>query len=162
MLASSLPTLICFWAIKRVQLPEIDHTLQRPWRPAALGPGLQSLRRNRSFLRFLTAQFVFFCGLQLTVPLMPLFWVRSIHASDSIISFITGAYLLTAMTAYFLWTRAVQKRGRRWVLLTCCLGLSFYPVLTAATANPWLLVPWAAMAGLFAQVTVTEWKKVIG
>jgi MFS family permease len=86
----------------------------------------------------------------LTVPLLPIYWVRAVQASDSLISAVNVAQILTATAAYFLWTRLARVRGKRWVLVTCCLGLSFYPALTAATPVAWLLVPWAAMAGLFA------------
>src|SRR5579859_3179616 len=147
--ASSVATLVCFWAMSHVRLHEMDGSSRGQPPPKSLRQHGQVLLSNRSFLRFLAAQFVFSCGLQLTVPLLPLFWVRSLHASDSIISFINSIQLLAAVAAYFLWARAAQRHGQRWVLLACCLGLSLYPVLTAATANPWLLLPWAATAGLF-------------
>lgn len=149
-IGSALATIVCHRMMSQVRLPEAAP-------PAAALPLLEALRQrgrqlagDRAFLRFIAAQFVFSSGLQLTVPLLPLFWVREVQASDALISAINIAQILTATAAYFLWTRLARQWGKRWVLLISCLGLSFYPALTAFTPAAWLLVLWAAMAGLFA------------
>jgi Na+/melibiose symporter-like transporter len=149
-LSSVLATWLCYAAMSRVRLPPDGGLPPRSMPRALLRRRWRDVLGNRTFLRFLAAQFVFACGLQLTVPLLSLYWVRSIHASDAIISLIAGAQLLAAVAAYLFWARVAPKWGKRWILLVCCLGLSFYPAMTAATAQPWLLVPWAAIAGLFA------------
>ncbi len=149
-ISSALTTLICHRMMSGVRLPEAAP-------PAAALPLLETLRQrgrqlagDRTFLRFILAQFVFSSGLQLTVPLLPLFWVREVQASDALISAINIAQILTATAAYFLWTRLARQWGKRWVLLISCLGLSFYPALTAFLPAAWMLVLWAALAGLFA------------
>jgi len=108
-----------------------------------------TLRHNKPFVHFTVCQFVFRWGLALAVPLFPIYWVKNAGASDQQISAINFAQTLVLMVAYFLWATATQKWGKRWVLLSAALGVSFYPVLTALTHRPEILILWAALAGLF-------------
>ena len=108
-----------------------------------------TLRQNKPFVNFTVSQFVFRSGLALAVPLLPIYWVKNVGATDQQISAINFAQTMTMMAAYFLWPRVVFKRGKRRVLLICALGVSFYPALTGLTQQPNVLVIWAGLAGLF-------------
>lgn len=108
-----------------------------------------TLRQNKAFVNFTIAQFVFRSGLALALPLFPIFWVRNVGATDPQISAINSTQTFVMMAAYFLWTRVSERRGERWVLLVTAFGISFYPLLTALTTAPNLLVLWAALGGLF-------------
>ncbi len=108
-----------------------------------------TLRQNRRFVNFTISQFVFRWGMALVAPLFPIYWVRSVHVSDQVISAINSTQTFVMMIAYFAWTRVAQRRGERWVLMVAALGVSFYPLLTALTHRAELLVLWAAVAGLF-------------
>ncbi len=108
-----------------------------------------TLRQNRRFVNFTISQFVFRWGMALVAPLFPIYWVRSVHVSDQVISAINSTQTFVMMIAYFAWTRVVQRKGERWVLMVAALGVSFYPLLTALTQRAELLVLWAAVAGLF-------------
>ncbi len=107
-----------------------------------------TLRNNRAFVNFTIAQFIFRSGMALAVPLFPIFWVRNVGATDPQISAINSVQTFVMMAAYFLWARVSQHRGQRWVLLVTAFGLSFYPLLTALTPTPQLLILWAAFGGL--------------
>ena len=108
-----------------------------------------SLRYNKPFLNFTVAQFVFRCGLTMALPLLPLYWVRAVGATDSQISVINSTNTFVLMVAYFVWTKVADRRGERFVLLVAAFGVSFYPLLTALTATPNVLVLWAGLAGFF-------------
>jgi MFS-type transporter involved in bile tolerance (Atg22 family) len=110
----------------------------------------KELRRNRPFLNFTIAQFVFRSGLALALPLFPLYWVRNVGATDPQIGAINAAHTFVAMIAYFIWTIVSRRRNERLVLLISAFGLSMYPLFTALTPTPFLLPVWAAMAGFFA------------
>ena len=108
-----------------------------------------TLRQNRPFVNFTVSQFVFRWGMALAVPLLPIYWVKNAGATDQQISAINFSQTMTMMVAYFLWSRVIAKRGKRWVLLVAALGVSFYPLLTALTQKPNVLVIWAGLAGFF-------------
>jgi MFS family permease len=48
-----------------------------------------------------------------------------------------------------LMRRAVNRIGREAALGFGVLGYACYPLLTSLTTSVWLLIPWAAFAGLF-------------
>ena len=107
------------------------------------------LRRNTAFVTFTVSQFVFRWGMALAVPLFPIYWVKHAGATDQQISLINSVQTMVLMFAYFLWANQTQRRGKRWVLLASALGVSFYPLLTALTPEPNILVIWAALGGFF-------------
>jgi len=108
-----------------------------------------TLRQNKPFVNFTVSQFVFRWGMTLAVPLLPIYWVKNAGATDQQISAINFSQTMAMMVAYFLWSRVILRRGKRWVLLVCALGMSFYPALTAFTQQPNVLILWAGLAGLF-------------
>ena len=108
-----------------------------------------ALRHNKPFVNFTAAQFVFRWGMALAVPLLPLYWVRSVGATDAQISAINSASTFFMMLSYFFWTNLSRRRGERLVLLVAAFGVSLYPLVTSLTTNPALLVVWAGIAGFF-------------
>jgi hypothetical protein len=112
-----------------------------------------AIRRNTPFVSFLTAQFVFRWGMTLAVPLLPIYWVRTVGATDAQISAINSANTFVMMLSFFFWTNLAARKGERLVLLLGAFGVSLYPILTAFTQSPQLLAVWAAMAGFFVGAT---------
>lgn len=108
-----------------------------------------AIRRNKPFLNFLIAQFVFRWGMALALPLLPLYWVRAVGATDAQISAINSANTFVLMISYFFWTNVSARKGERIVLLLSAFGVSLYPMLTAFTTSPGVLPIWAAIAGFF-------------
>ena len=108
-----------------------------------------ALRHSRPFVNFLAAQFVFRWGMAMAIPLLPLYWVKEVGASDAQIGVINSSATFVMMLSYFMWTKISQRRSERLVLLIAAFGVSFYPLMTALTATPALLPLWAGIAGLF-------------
>jgi MFS family permease len=110
---------------------------------------LTLLREHPAFLSFSTKRFVYFSALVLSQPIMPLFLVREVHATDSQIGTINMTFTLVMLVGYFLWPRVSSRRGGRAVLLTTTLGMTFYPALSAATPQVNWIILYAAITGLF-------------
>jgi MFS family permease len=108
-----------------------------------------TLRANASFSKFVLSAFVFNCGLTLAVPLLPLYWVRGLGASDFWIGLINTVNSGIVMIGYFAWSIVVRKRGNGFVLRICAFGLVLYPLLTGLTSVVPPLVLYAALAGIF-------------
>lgn len=124
--------------------------------PSEAAPWWASLTRMRrllgtsgAFNRFLVSQFVFRCGMAMAIPLFPLYWVRVVQASDAAIGLINMVQSGVLLVAYSLWIVVARRRGAGLVLTLCALGLAAYPLATALTGNVWLLVLYAAVAGVF-------------
>jgi hypothetical protein len=148
-LGSAVGALISVVFSSSIRLPPNTNPPPARSLPATVrGYGI-TLRTNRRFVNFTTAQFVYRTGLALAVPLLPIYWVRVVGATDQAVSLINSTQTLAMMASYFLWTRVSQRRGQRLVLLVTTLGLSFYPALVSQTHSVALLVVWAGLAGLF-------------
>jgi hypothetical protein len=143
--------LVSFYFSSRISLPDIE--------PPPVEPG-RSLRKRLSdyrqlvfshpdFVQFSSRRFVFTFGWLLAVPLMPLYYVREIDASDAWIGAISTIQTAVLVVGYFFWTRQSRRKGSRFVLLWSTLGLSIYPALVAATQRVELIALYAGLAGIF-------------
>jgi len=110
---------------------------------------LTLLRENPAFLSFSTKRFVYFSALVLSQPIMPLFLVHEVHATDSQIGTVNMTWTLVMLVGYFLWPWVSRRRNGRFVLLATTLGMTFYPALSAATPQINWIILFAGMTGLF-------------
>jgi MFS family permease len=150
-LGLSLGGLVSYYFSRKIKLP--DQT------PLALGSSSSALDSARSyfslirgtpaFTSFALKKFVYYSALMLSQPIMPLFFVREVKATDSQIGAITMSMNIVMLVGYFVWTRASRKYGGRFVLLATTFGMMFYPALTATTPQVPLIIVYAAIAGLF-------------
>ncbi|HSB00063.1 MAG TPA: MFS transporter [Anaerolineales bacterium] len=110
---------------------------------------IQLMRENPAFLSFSSKRFVYFSAIVLSQPIMPLFLVREVGATDSQIGTVNMTLTLVMLVGYFLWPWVSRRRGGRTVLLATSLGLTFYPALSAATPHINMIIFYAGIAGLF-------------
>lgn len=110
---------------------------------------LDLLKANPAFLSFSLKRFVYFSAITLSIPIMPLFLVRDVQATDSQIGTVNMTMTLVMLAGYFLWPRVSIKRSGRFVLLATTLGMVLYPALSAATPHIRLIVIYSGIAGLF-------------
>ena len=104
---------------------------------------------QKEFVSFIVKRFVFLTGSALAAPLIPLYLVRTVHASDGWISAINTAGTAVLVIGYFIWTNQSRKVGTHKVLLLTTLGSSLYPLLFAFILSPWQLVLLAGVNGIF-------------
>lgn len=107
------------------------------------------LRENPAFLSFALKRFVYFSALYLSIPIMPLFLVREVHATDAQIGSVNMTLTLVMLAGYYIWPRVSRQRGGRFVLLATTLGMVLYPALSAATPQIDMIILYAGIAGLF-------------
>ena len=147
----SLGGFFSFYFSRKIQMPD---QVAMPL-PASRSPRqsfrnyMQLLRENPAFLSFSSKRFVYFSAIVLSQPIMPLFLVREVGATDSQIGTVNMILTLVMLAGYFLWPWVSRKRSGRFVLLATTLGLTFYPALSAATPQINLIIFYAGIAGLF-------------
>jgi MFS family permease len=110
---------------------------------------LTLLRENPAFLSFSTKRFVYFSALVLSQPIMPLFLVHEVRATDAQIGTVNMTLTLIMLIGYFFWPWVSRRRNGRFVLLATTLGLIFYPALSASTPEINWIILFAGIAGLF-------------
>jgi hypothetical protein len=110
---------------------------------------LQLLRANPVFLSFASKRFVYFSAVMLSTPIMPLFLVRDVQATDAQIGVINMTMTIVMLAGYYLWPRVSRRFGGRLVLLATTFGMVLYPALSAATPRVEMIILYAGIAGFF-------------
>ena len=131
------------------QVPVVREKQPRVPLRQRLAAASATFRDNPLFSKFIVSQFMFRWGLTFAVPLLPLYWVRTLGLSDGSIGTINTMYNGVLIVAYFTWGRLARKFGIRWVLLVSTAGFALYPLATALTGNVAVLIVFAAVAGFF-------------
>jgi MFS family permease len=150
-LGLSLGGLVSYYFSRKIKLPD-----QTPFKIGSSSSALDSARNYFSLIRgapaftsFALKKFVYYTALMLSQPIMPLFLVREVKATDSQIGIITMSMNIVMLAGYFFWTMSSRKYGGRFVLLATTFGMILYPALTAATPQVSYIIVYAAIAGLF-------------
>jgi hypothetical protein len=110
---------------------------------------IQLVRLYPNFLSFVFKRFVFNSGTAMTLPLMPLYFVRVIEASDAWIAAINTAGTATLLIGYFFWIRVSRRKNSRFILLWNAFGLSLYPLLVSNIQQEWVIAILAGITGIF-------------
>jgi hypothetical protein len=147
----SLGGFFSFYFSRKIQLPEqVAAPLPGGGSPRQnLSNYLRLLRENPAFLSFSSKRFVYFSAIVLSQPIMPLFLVREVHATDGQIGIVNMTLTMVMLVGYFLWPWVSRRRGGRFVLLATTLGTTLYPALSAATPDINLIILYSGIAGLF-------------
>ena len=154
-----LGSLMSWWNVTRLQVPD---------RPPQTGPQpafwrqIGGMLRFPGYARFLAAVFALQMALGMIGPLLALYWVRDLDATDQQVSLILSAATATMVIGSLFMRRFVGRIGRERALATGALGYALYPLLTSLTSTVWWLIPWAAMAGFFnAAITVNLFDNLV-
>jgi len=147
----SIGGLLSFYFSSRIHLPDSQPPPPLPGRTIEqrVGEYFKLVLAHQDFISFSVRRFVFQFGMVLAVPLLPLYYVRVVEASDAWIGYISMAQTATLLVGYFIWPRQSRRRGSRFVILSTTLGLSLYPALVSATQTEAMILLLAGAAGVF-------------
>lgn len=150
-LGLSLGGLISFYFSSRIMLPE--QTPPPLATARSVGETIQNtltlLRQYPDFVSISIKRFVYLSAVALAAPILPLYFVRVVGASDGNIGTINMTFTFFMLGGYLLWPWVSQRRGGRFVLLATTLGMVLYPLLTATTRYVMPIIIFTAIAGLF-------------
>ena len=110
---------------------------------------IRTVRAQPAFLRFSARQLVFVFGTRFAAPLIPLYYVREVGATDAWIGIIATAQSLALLVGYRLWRRLSVSRGGNLVLLVTLLAVAIYPAALAVVDQLVLVAALAAIAAIF-------------
>jgi len=147
----SIGGLLSFYFSSHIVLPDSNppqmnqnHSLK-----ARVTGFLSIITKEKPFISFIIKRWIYMVGFTMAVPLLPLYFVREINASDSWIATISTSKTAIMIIGYFLWTNRSRKSGSRQVLLWTTAGVAFYPILTGFSHNPWTIAVFAGLSGFF-------------
>jgi MFS family permease len=148
-LATAIAALAGFRYSRTFRIPDHVRTASHEVRasvPARLRAFAREMRGERRFLGFLGRHTVFSIGVNMAVPLIPLYYVRHLGATDAWIGLIGTTQALLTMTGYFLWKRTARRHGGTHVLLLSTLGTGAFPAVLALTGHELAV---AALVGVY-------------
>lgn len=150
-IALSVGGLISYYFSSHLELP---NNLQKPPQKAhsvreQMQDYLQLILKEKPFVSFILKRFVFLTGTVLIAPLLPIYYVRQLKATDSSIALINIAANVTVILGYFFWTYQSRRRGSRAVLLATTFGVSLFPIMVGLTTKVWPVPIYAGIFGIF-------------
>ena len=127
--AISVAGLGSYLVTRRIVLPDqVSSETARPSsRAARLRAPIDLVRSSPSFLRFETRSIVYTASIGLAMPLLPLFYVNEVHASNGWIGIIGASQSAGAVIGYLTVRQLARRRSAAGILL---------PALLAAAAMP--------------------------
>lgn len=150
-IALSIGGFISFYFSSKIIIPDNPPRIKkvRTSLKEQAGSYLRLINSESLFVSFIWKRFVFLTGAALAAPLLPIYYVRVINASDYWIALIQIAANTTVILGYFFWTKQSSRKGSRVVLLATTLGSSLYPILVGASQQVWPVVIFAGLNGIF-------------
>ncbi len=151
-------SMVSEWLVIRVRVPDRPSVRQVPPWHSKLRPML----RYRDFGVYLASVGILQLAIGVMTPLLPLFWARSLGATDGQISIIVTAASGAMVIGSLLIRRVVGGIGRERALAFGAIGYALYPFLTSVSPGIWWLVPCAALGGFFTGVIlVTQFDNLV-
>ncbi len=150
-LGVSIGGLISLYFSRRIVVadnePVMPGKVQSSWQRIKDDAGV--ILKERPFIVITLKQLLFMMGTALAVPLFPLYYVRTVQASDAWIGIFNTAQTAILIIGYFLWIQQSRMGRPRRILLWSTLGLSAYPILVALTHQEWSIAVIAGFSGIF-------------
>jgi hypothetical protein len=115
-----------------------------------LRANIGTVRRQPAFLRYSLRQLVYVVGIRFAVPLIPLYYVREVGATDAWIGIIATGQSLALLVGYQLWRRVSVARGGVLVLLLTLFVNALYPAALSLVDELVLVAALTALASVFA------------
>ena len=107
------------------------------------------VRRQPAFISFEARRVVYAMGTTLTLPLIPLYYVRVLHAPNSWIGLIGTTQALVLLIGYAIWRHQSRRRSARFVLAAATFGAALHPVALSLTHDVALAVLLAGIGAIF-------------
>ncbi len=111
---------------------------------------IATVRLQPAFLRYSARQLVFVVGSRFAVPLVPLYYIREVGATDAWIGIIATGQSLALLIGYYGWRKLAVARGRSLVLLVTLIVGALYPAALSLANNLVVVAVLTAVAAIFA------------
>jgi MFS family permease len=135
--------------ISRIVAPErptINRTVERP--RLSFSGLKQVFVEHRPFANIAVNTLIFNFALWMAAPLQPIYFVRVLGASDGWIGLWTGLVSGGAILGSIIWSRFIDRRGARWVLVRTTILSSVYYFLIGFFPDLTLILLFGLLAGL--------------
>ena len=150
-ISMSVGGLISFYYSSRIHLDDIQtHREGKRLRfKAQFKEYMQLVSKEQPFQAFVIKRFVFLTGQAMLIPILPLYLVRVVEASDSWIAAISMSQTAIVIIGYLIWVRSSRRNGTRPILIWNTLGSALFPMAVALTRDVGMITVLAGINGIF-------------
>ncbi|MFA5836749.1 MAG: MFS transporter [Bellilinea sp.] len=150
-ISMSVGGLISFYYSSRIYLDDIQTHREgkRLGIKAQFKEYMQLVSKEQPFQAFVIKRFVFLTGQAMLIPILPLYLVRVVEASDSWIAAISMSQTAIVIIGYLIWVRSSRRRGTRPILIWNTLGSALFPMAVALTRDVGMITVLAGINGIF-------------
>ena len=150
-ISMSVGGLISFYYSSRIHLDDIQTHREgkRLGFRAQFKEYMQLVSKEQPFQAFVIKRFVFLTGQAMLIPILPLYLVRVVEASDSWIAAISMSQTAIVIIGYLIWVRSSRRNGTRPILIWNTLGSALFPMAVALTRDVGLITVLAGINGIF-------------
>ncbi len=147
----SVAGLFSFWFSRQIRVPDQVPATPRPGASlrARVGEFISLVRDERPLVAYEVRAFVVTASIGLAMPLIPLFYVREVHAPDAWIGIIVAGQAAGTLGGYLAARQVSRRRGSHWVLLPALLGCALAPLVLALLTNLSAVAALAVVSGVF-------------
>ncbi len=142
-----LASMVSVWYVTKMVVPEHPAS-PRPQKDSIFSR-IPELFRYPGFARYTAAVTTLHMAIGMTGPLLPIYWARTLGATDGQISVVVTTASGMMVVGSLLMRRFAPVIGRERALALGCAGYAVYPLLTSFSPTIWWIVPWAALGGAF-------------
>ncbi|MFN8622377.1 MAG: MFS transporter [Chloroflexota bacterium] len=107
---------------------------------------LREVGGERRFAAFTSMHTLFTFGVRMALPLLPLWYVRELDASDAFIGIVGTVMAAATMVGYFVWRRPARRFGGTRVLVPSTIGVAAYPILLTFAHTDALVLVFVAIS----------------
>lgn len=105
--------------------------------------GMRLVIKDKSFLRFTAASFVYYIGFNISASMWTLLHVRILHLTNTQIAMVSILSTVTSTLCYRFWGRISEKIGNRQVYFISCIIFLLQPWLHVYVTKDTLWLLWA-------------------
>ncbi len=149
---ASMVSLLFLWKVK---VPEVPRAV-----PAKATPDWRVFFREwlaffkaawkvRPFVQITLNTFLYAMGMWAAGPLLLLYYVRTLGASDAWLGLLASVTNLSAIFGYLFWQRVIRRRGEGNTLRWTIIAMGLYPLLAGAIPSLTAILLVAALNGIF-------------
>ncbi|MSP11357.1 MAG: MFS transporter [Chloroflexi bacterium] len=146
-------SMVSLFILTKLRVPEVP---RRPLPAGSKAPGItlpgikMLLGTNLGYPRIVLNTLIYGIGTWMVSPLLTIFYIRTLGASNSWIGSLSSIINLTGMVGYFLWQRWIPRWGERRILAWTAIASGFYPALVGLSPS---LTPILVLGALYGLVT---------
>jgi hypothetical protein len=146
-LASTVNVVLGYRWSRTLRVPDHPRTAPSPAAPLRGRPGalLREVAGERRFLAFAGVHTLLTFGVRMALPLLPLWYVRELDATDAFIGLVGTVSAGFTMVGYFLWRRPARRFGGSRILVPTTVGVALFPAALTLAHTDLLVLAFVAV-----------------